>query len=520
MTKVTDKAKQAEIKKAEFRDSISDEEVAAILSARSAADDRLGHSVAMIQATEPIYTAVFGLLNRKAEERIGTMGVNVKKGRANLYYSEEFANRLSTPELQDVLRHEALHLIFEHCTSRNFLGTGLPHHVVNIAMDLAINSHLHRLPRGCWKPGIRQEIIKRDALGQPVTDEAGNEVWEDSEFADFTEGLPSGKATEFYIRRMLEFMKKNPQAEEQLQKIQGQSGGQGQQGQGGGQGQPGDQGDEQGGQSGQGNDEGDGQEESEGDGSGNGDQQDKGPHGDNVGNHGGWNEEGEDGSANGTDDSDGFGDRLREALRQAVKKCNSTQWGSTSAELRSTIEELLEVTIPWQQIVRKFINASVPAERTSTMKRLNRRYPWIHAGRRRNYRPKFHIYIDQSGSVGNEMLARFFSELNGLARHQEFHVFYFDTEIQEGAVWRKGSKCPLERKLGGGTCFHAPSKHANESDCDGYFILTDGYAPDPGHSRKRRAWILGEECPVPEFLEGSRDIVITLDEKSAKEERL
>lgn len=488
-----------EAAKAAYRASISDEEVARILGNED--EGGIGYEIGFIQQAEPIYNAVFGLLNRSASEDLPTMGVLVKRGQAELLYNTKFCKELTRAELREVLRHEALHLIFEHCTDRNFRGTGLPHNIVNIAMDLAINSHLSRLPIGCWKPGVRQQVMERDAFGQVVKDELGNPIWIDSEFADFTQGLPSGKATEYYIRRLLEYLKQNPQKKQALAQMSGGGQGQGQgQGQAQGQGQPGEgQGEGQG--SGEGDEEGQGQ----------GTPSPQGPHGDNVGSHAGWDEGNDDG---------GFGDRLRDALRKAAQKCNSTSWGSTSASLKEQIEAMLDVTVPWQQIVKKFINASVPADKSSSIKRINRRYPWVHAGKRREYRPKFHVYIDQSGSVGNDMLARFFGELHGLARKQDFMVYYFDTEVDDegGAKWRKGGACPLERKLGGGTCFDAPTKHALESDCDGYFILTDGYAPEPQQSRKRRCWIFGEGCPVPDFLEGTRDIVVSLDEKSAKQQ--
>jgi predicted metal-dependent peptidase len=476
-----------EAAKAAYRASISDEEVARILGNED--EGGIGYEIGFIQQCEPIYNAVFGILNRTSTDAIPTMGVVIKRGQAELFYSPKFCKTLTRAEVRDVLRHEALHLIFEHCSDRNFLGTGLPHNIVNIAMDLAINSHLSRLPIGCWKPGQRQKVMERDAFNQIVRDELGNPIWVDSEFADFTQGLPANKATEYYIRRLLEYLKHNPEKKTALDKMSGGKGGSGGVGE---------------------NDEcaGEGDDEGGGGGEGSGPPKMKGPHGDNVGSHAGWEDGEEDG---------GFGERLRDALRKAAQKCNSTNWGSTSAALKEQIEAMLDVTIPWQQIVKKFINASVPADKSNSIKRINRRYPWIHAGKRREYRPKFNVYIDQSGSVGNEMLARFFGELAGLARKQDFMVYYFDTQVDDagGAKWRKNSPCPLERRLGGGTCFEAPTKHALESDCDGYFILTDGYAPAPQQSRKRRCWIIGEGCPIPPFLEGMKDIVVSLDEKSA-----
>jgi predicted metal-dependent peptidase len=185
---------------------------------------------------------------------------------------------------------------------------------------------------------------------------------------------------------------------------------------------------------------------------------------------------------------------------------------------------LFDFTVPWQTLVRRFLGVSVPANYRTTYNRINRRMPGILPGRTVSYKPYFHIYIDQSGSVGNEMLERFFGELTGLARNETFMVYYFDTVVKPGREWKKGMPCPLDRELAGGTCFNAPTEHAlNSRNCDGFFILTDGFASRPidvpRSSRKRRAWIIGEGCPVPEWMESFDDLVVVLDQDSAQVEQ-
>ena len=95
---------------------------------------------------------------------------------------------------------------------------------------------------------------------------------------------------------------------------------------------------------------------------------------------------------------------------------------------------------------------------------------------------------------GDQELELAFAELRNLARRTEFTTFHFDTEVDEKseATWRGGKTPKKLRTRCGGTCFKAPTKHANKNSnrFDGYLILTDGEAGDPGPSRLKRGWII------------------------------
>ena len=105
------------------------------------------------------------------------------------------------------------------------------------------------------------------------------------------------------------------------------------------------------------------------------------------------------------------------------------------------------------------------------------------------------ISIDQSGSVGDEMLAAFFTELNELASLATFTVVPFDTEVNEKMVyvWKKGQRKTWERVMCGGTDFNAPTRYVNENDFDGHIVLTDMCAPKPIASKCKRMWMTTKE---------------------------
>mgnify|MGYP003649531793 FL=1 len=104
------------------------------------------------------------------------------------------------------------------------------------------------------------------------------------------------------------------------------------------------------------------------------------------------------------------------------------------------------------------------------------------------------MYIDQSGSVGNNELEQAFAELRSLAKRTEFTTFHFDTAVDEKSEtkWKKNKTPKTGRTRCGGTDFDCVTKHANKnrSRFDGYIVITDGEASKPAPSKLKRCWLL------------------------------
>lgn len=186
-------------------------------------------------------------------------------------------------------------------------------------------------------------------------------------------------------------------------------------------------------------------------------------------------------------------ERLREMMRSAAEEANKSSqgWGSVSASCRKDIMDRINGKIDWRAVLRYFIKTSQRAAKTSTVKRINKRYAYIHPGQKVLRHAKIAISIDQSGSVSDEMLTAFFSELNNLAKIATFTVVPFDTEVDEKLVyvWKKGMSRRKERVKYGGTDFDAPTKYVNDNGFDGHIVLTDMQAPKPINSKCQRMWM-------------------------------
>ena len=209
---------------------------------------------------------------------------------------------------------------------------------------------------------------------------------------------------------------------------------------------------------------------------------------DSFDNHEGWGEVSED-------VKEIAKERLKDIVRKAAEDCaKSNSWGSVSGSVREEIISRTRSVIDWRKVLRYFIKTSRRAERKSSIRRINKRYPYVHPGKKTDRRANIAVSIDQSGSVSNSMLAAFFAELNTLASLAQFTVVPFDTRVDEDKVfvWKKGETRKVERVLTGGTNFDAPTEWVNSRSFDGHIVLTDLCAPKPVKSQPQRMWITTE----------------------------
>jgi predicted metal-dependent peptidase len=402
---------------------------------------------------EPFYAALSRHIEKYPSNAIPTAGVciNPESGTFELLYNPDFLEKLSDDEIMIVLKHEYMHLILEHVTGR--MPDKSQMKMWNHATDLAINSEI--FPKEC------KDSIKNlwDMCLLP-----GKE----GPYKDF----PRGESADFYFDKIKEMV------EQQKQNGKGEGEGQGEGQSGGGQPQDGD-----------------------GEGSG-------------FDSHEGWGEDGKNPIPQEVREL--AKERLRQAMNEAANDANRTgSWGTISQSMRKDIIKRLSSKVDWKKVLRYFIKTSQKADKQNSVRKINRRFPYIHAGRKTNRTAKIAISIDQSGSVSDAMLMTFFAELDNLAEFAEFTVIPFDDGVAEEKiyVWKKGQKKKAERVLCGGTNFDSPTKYVNDKNFDGHIILTDMCAPKPIPSKCQRMWMTNEEnARNPYFKTNERVISVEVKE--------
>jgi predicted metal-dependent peptidase len=384
---------------------------------------------------EPFFAALSRRMEKVSSRAVPTAGVrfNDDRCRFELYYNPEFMAGLLDLDMKyikGILLHEFYHIMLLHVTSR--MPEGKMTKRWNIATDLAINSELSVFERSVEsKTGfaLQSSLLPVDKALLPTV----------GPFAD---------------------LKPHLSAEEYLSLLPEDEGSEG----GGGQpGAPGD-GPSQGSQT-----------------PGNDDDTDNG-----FDDHSDW------GDSDGSDERRKIAEeRLKEAVKEAYSEAQARGFGSVSSSMRTTIKEAITPRVNWRSVLRSFVKASQKANKTSTIKRINRRYAYIHPGRKSKRQAKIAISIDQSGSVSDSMLAAFYAELEKLAQIADFTIIPFDTEVADEHVhvWKKGARHEKTRFRCGGTCFDAPTRWVNERQFDGHIVLTDMEAPKPVPSNCQRMWM-------------------------------
>jgi predicted metal-dependent peptidase len=207
-------------------------------------------------------------------------------------------------------------------------------------------------------------------------------------------------------------------------------------------------------------------------------------------------------------------EKIEELLKSAVKESNAKGWGSISIETAMMLNKLVSNKIKWGDILKRFCGFSRRDDRINSNKRLNRKYPGIHPGSKKLYKPRIAIYVDESGSMSSSSLSKFYCELNSLSSRTDFYLYKFDSVVndKEGFLWKKGKKLNIQRSMVGGTCFNSVTKHAvkNKKKFDGYVVFTDGCAAKPQISHGvKRCWLLLPNCTL-NFNKDKLDVIVNM----------
>lgn len=408
---------------------------------------------------DAFYADIIRSLTKVETTDIPTAGVVQRGSEITMWWNREFCAGLTDMQVSGLLKHEALHLILLHTTTRRYE----PHWVWNWGTDLAINSMIpeKELPECGLIPGKRFPALTPEQLEKYTPEEAARHDRLSALIASF----PKGESSEWYFGKLMddpdvkemeqERQENEEKFKEMLQRVAEAMG--------------------------------------EGD------------------SHEGWG----DGEGVSEEDRQLAEGKIRQILKEASQKADrNNSWGSVPAPMQAMIRKMVSGEIPWQSVLRQFVGYTHRADRNETWVRSNKKDPLGAPGVTYNYLPSIAIFVDQSGSVPDSSLEMFFGELASLSRKATFKVFYFDTEVdvKNSFVWRRGSAVNPQRTRCGGTDFEAPTKFMEkQKDIDAYIILTDGGAPKPSSSKKRRAWILdpGNDLYFKNEVD-SKDIVIKM----------
>ena len=157
--------------------------------------------------------------------------------------------------------------------------------------------------------------------------------------------------------------------------------------------------------------------------------------------------------------------------------------GTIPGRINDMINAIIEKRKPkvdWRRALRIFATTSRRTRVVHTMKRVSKRYGTRPGIKIKRYQ-KIAVAIDTSGSVSDEQLSIFFSEVHGMWRNgAEVEIIECDAAIQRHYAYR--GKVPEFVAGRGGTVFDPVFEFLRKNrqmQFDGCIYLTDGYASEP-----------------------------------------
>ena len=187
--------------------------------------------------------------------------------------------------------------------------------------------------------------------------------------------------------------------------------------------------------------------------------------------------------------------QVDQAIIQSIEKTAIKDRGLLPAFLNHRLNDFqqsLKPKVNWRRVVRIFAESSSRTYLKNTLKRPSKRYGTT-PGTKVRRRQKFMVAVDTSGSVNQDELQTFFSEIYHLWRWgAEIQVVECDAEI--GQIWQYSGQLPSMVTGGGGTNFTPPIEYANKDyHPDAIFYFTDGHAPAPSQlSRSPILWVISQ----------------------------
>lgn len=381
------------------------------------------------------------------------------------YYNSRFIMKLRPKEVDFLMGHEVLHVVYDHIGRRNDRNPQL----WNIANDYLVNYDL-----------------VEDRVGELITTV---EILYDKKYA--------GWASEEVYDELMKQAKKNSK-----QQGQGQDG----DGEGDGSGQP---------------------QQGQGSGSNNTptDEQIKDTLGDLIDkvldehikdNDEGDGGEGADGEGKGTSgpvpmtdaERRALKDEVREAVLQAAEQAGA---GNIPGNVKRMIKDLTEPKIDWRELIAQQIESIIKADFSwQKPSRRSAHFDAIMPGQIPGQMIDVCVAVDTSGSISNSMLREFLSEVQGIMDQFEdynLHIWCFDTAIHNPQKFGHDNSDDIsEYEPGGfgGTDFEVNWQWMKEEDIEPKKLIffTDGYPcggwGDPDYCET--VWIInGNKSQEPPF---------------------
>jgi len=451
--------------------------------ATETAESNLERAIFQLLTTEPFLGHLMQQLTRLTSLQIPTACVSVVDNRYSLTINPFFFNELETKERVAVLKHELCHLLNEHLHR----GQDRDPKIFNVGADMAINQWIQNLPtfdhakavEKLMESGLTQEEAEAK-LPKPDANGRGQTCLLPKDY-----NLPNDKTAEWYYEAIMndpnmkeKFQQKqvildmengmtNLTPEEQKQLAEDIKNGKVQV-------TPG------------------------------------------RGDHSEW------GSTEGQT-REVLDEELKRIIRESMEKAGDS-FGNLPGMLQEQIRQFLTTKVSWKTKLRSFIQRATRVMRKNSRQRPSRRYGVSFPGQKSQFKLNLCVFIDASGSIGEDESRVFGGEINRLmdTKLADITLVWGDTTIQKVEKLNKKLEPDRFAMYGrGGTDAGPWLKYIDENHYDAAVILTDGYFSfDLKKPKTLLLWALSEGgYSVDDFRRNvpfGKVIKLELDEKARR----
>ena len=179
--------------------------------------------------------------------------------------------------------------------------------------------------------------------------------------------------------------------------------------------------------------------------------------------------------------------------KQTAEYCKNRMPGSIPGHLKNYIDSLFEILPPvfdWRKYFRRVIGNSIKSYIKSTRYKPSFRFKGS-PGNILKFKPKILVAVDTSGSVGDDDLKEFFSEIHNVYRAGvQVDVVEFDTTITHNFTY-KGKSDKIEIHGRGGTDVSEVIEfYKKEPTYSTLIVFTDGYLNVDFKHIRNLVWVI------------------------------
>jgi predicted metal-dependent peptidase len=199
------------------------------------------------------------------------------------------------------------------------------------------------------------------------------------------------------------------------------------------------------------------------------------------------------------EESNGNEEMLKEVAKQAVNESVKSAGGigNIPNDIAAIVSNMNKSQISWRQQLRQFYVNTLRNNRTPTRKKRNRRYGILQPGNKKKYELHLGLCIDTSGSVSNDELSMFWSEMQAIYNcGVKITVIEADSIVQNVYDFEAGTTPKFKGR--GGTSYNPAIQKAVELGVDGILYCGDFDVSDiPENPKKPFLWVGVRNSPPP-----------------------